>query len=226
MPPLGPIPYSVTAPPIGRERERARLKALLENGRSVLVVGPPGVGKSTLAGWVASDYPRSVRVDLESAAETVSLESLLARAAGLEVGGDIDLPSLFQRLSRARPRAVVLDGAEAALDLIARCVAPLSGRRTSGRLIVTSCVRPSGWQGAELELGPLSPPEAARLFADRARDHGFDRLEPTHLGALVKALDGLPLAVELAASRLRYRTLEELVVVAREQPLEGLFRGG
>lgn len=177
-------------------------RAFDEGAIVVTVFGMPGVGKSWIAERVASR-----RGALECGLDD-SGDLLHALAAAFEVSPPSDPELLATRLlARARDvPLVVLDGADAVLaavaDLGAKWIA--SGTRTP--LLVTSR-EPLRIGGARrIAIAPLAPAEAAKMFVTRARGlFGEAAIAPDDLGevaAIADAVDGLPLGIELALSRL------------------------
>lgn len=205
---------------VGREAEIDALeRALAPEGARVALVGPGGAGKTRLARSISG----AVICEL---AGCRSVDDVLQRAAvSLEV--DVRGPADAERLGDALgARRLVLDGCEPALDAVLHL---LAGWRT-GRVLLTSRVRPEGL--AVVELGPLGLPvgerlvdvvgsEAGRLFLARARvaRPGWvpDPAEGPVLAELLRRLDGLPLALELAAARLRLVGTRQLTALLDER---------
>lgn len=183
----------------GRAQDLADLKALLDRHGSVAIVGPPGMGKTTLA----TALEPALVVDLEGATDAPGLQSAMARALDTPV----DRPAAVDAALAGHPR-VLLDGTE-------HCDAALVERlptwleRTS--IVLTSRRRPA----ADLpvfELGPLDDAAGAALIRERVRSaRQASALEEADLQALSRALDGIPLALELAASRLRLYAPRDLL---------------
>lgn len=186
---------------IGRAEEIARAAAWLAEGAPlVCVTGPPGVGKSAVARAVAARTDGALWVSLEDADDWASRVAL---ALGCERG---DIGAALAR--RSAPR-LFLDQAdftvEGATDLVSRWLdeAPELG------VVVTSRGR-SHMQGEHLvTLAPLGTADetsdAVRMFAVLAERLGkpIADAELTTALEIVRALEGLPLAIELAAARLR-----------------------
>ena len=210
------------SPLVGRERELQELGALLAEGRLVTVLGAGGVGKTRLARHgaqsLASRFAQgAVFVALEDAHTPDELPARMASALGVAVvaGGNI-----WQALTRAlatRSLLLVLDGFEAVIDAgpaLLRLLASAPGLR----ILVTSRERLAVDGEWLLPLSGLAVPErgatdqavqralAVVLFATRARavNPAFDltvALGP--VAEICRRLDGLPLALELAASWVR-----------------------
>jgi len=179
---------------IGRAAELETAAALAAGHRLVTVTGPPGIGKSRLGRRVG---PR-LAASLAAAFVELDAAALPSAPAATEAGATV----------------LLLDGCEAALPESARfCAAVLAGS-PEVHVLATSRA-PLGIAGERLmRLGPLDDDSAVRLFVDRAearRGPGSLRgSDPAVIRAVCARLEGLPLAIELAAARLSARTLHDL----------------
>jgi predicted ATPase/DNA-binding CsgD family transcriptional regulator len=218
---------------VGREREIAAVRRALD-GRLVTLVGPGGVGKTCLAYEavrpLATRFPDGTRV-LELASLRDPGLLLQAVVDGLGVpGDDADRTALVVRYLQGRRLLLVLDNCEHLLDHVAAFVAAvLAG--TGGVTILITSRQGLGVGGEQVvEVEPLAWPEpgdpaeadaeAARafpsvaLFADRAatvlRGFTLDRNNVGDVVAICRELDGVPLALELAAVRLHILSLRQL----------------
>lgn len=168
---------------VGRDADLAAIDALLASEPVVGVTGPPGVGKTALVRVALADLPHR-RVPLSG-------DLLPALADALQLDGDADLEAVA-RVLRARPGVVWFDGLEAPEDLASLCAAS-----PQTRWVWTARSRGPGRVHA---LTPLGTDDAVALF--RARAGAWEEsVDAATVAALVDALDGLPLAVELAAAR-------------------------
>ncbi|MFD2092129.1 BTAD domain-containing putative transcriptional regulator [Blastococcus deserti] len=196
---------------VGREDERRRVLEAVRTTRLVTLTGPGGVGKSRLAAEVgaaaAGDHPAGVWwVDLAALDQPLLVVHRVAAtlAVGEQPGQD-DEETLLSALEHRGPLLLVLDNCE---HLLAAC-ARLADRIIRGcppvRILATSR-RPLGVDGeCVVPLPPMPEDDACRLFTDRARLAGTPAEEaagPAVTG-IVRSLDGLPLALELAAAQLR-----------------------
>jgi DNA-binding winged helix-turn-helix (wHTH) protein/tetratricopeptide (TPR) repeat protein len=179
---------------VGRGALRKRLREVWADGaRLVTLVGPGGVGKSHLASVVAETVGGAVRVALADARDRAGVETRLALALGAQW--------------QASPCAVlVLDDAEHLRSALRDVLDALWTQRPDQQVWVTSRSPLGIADEVVLEVEPLAPGPARvlleqRLEAEGAAGSGFR--EPDVLDALVEALEGLPLAIELAASRAR-----------------------
>ncbi|MER5642584.1 AAA family ATPase [Kitasatospora sp. NPDC002227] len=198
---------------IGREPELATLQALLTRSRLVTVTGPGGVGKSRLALRAAagSDFPDGVRLVEVSA---VQHELLLGHAVqeALRLTDSTARPPLEVLAERLAGRRllIVLDGCEHLVAACAELVEELLRAAPGVRVLATSREALQAAGEHLLPVPPLPLPEAARLFTDRATAvlPEFSGGEAVEL--LCRRLDGIPLAVELAAGRLRTLSVEQI----------------
>lgn len=216
---------------VGRTAELAELAGLLGAARLVTVTGVGGVGKSRLAARAAArTRPRDGvwHVELSPVRDPDLVAYALAGA--LEPADRTARPPrrvLLDHLA-GRRLLLVVDGFEQVVDACAALLGELL-RHAPGLRVLAAGRRPLGLAGERVvPLAPLPEPEAAELFAARAAaavpgfaahdGHRADVLE------LCRRLDGIPLALELAAGRLR--TLSPALLLARLDDRFGLLTGG
>ncbi|MFP5342922.1 MAG: ATP-binding protein [Candidatus Limnocylindria bacterium] len=200
---------------VGRDVELERLARILAGTRLLTITGPGGTGKTRLAIGLA-DASRSRFaggtwfVDLAPVRDPGLIVGTIAASMGVaEEPGTAILDTLLARL-RVAPVLLVIDNLEQLLPTAATVVADLV--RASGDLtcIVTSreILRVSGEH--EYLVPPLDDDAGTALFLDRARARGSDPLATADgermVRAIVARLEGLPLAIELAAARSRLMT--------------------
>ncbi|HSW27247.1 MAG TPA: hypothetical protein VLJ62_31110, partial [Burkholderiaceae bacterium] len=208
-------------PLLGRDDDLTALAALLQRYRLVTVVGAGGMGKTLLAQHLLSgrggDYADGVCwVELASVNDSAALPLRIAEALGVRPAAGEPLAGLCAAVS-SMTMLLALDNAEHLLADVARAAAALLEAAPGLRLLVTSqaplrlaCehvyrVGPLGTPQGPLPAGLAQTFSAVALFVERAR--GTDaRFVLTDAGApaaieLCRQLDGLPLAIELAAAR-------------------------
>ena len=220
--------------------------------RLLTLVGPPGMGKTRLAMRYAevrgASFAASGGVwfcDLTEALDVTDLCAVVARAIGFRLSTQVDVEMMVddvaEGLARAGPALVVLDNFEQLGRSAARTVEQLCAMAPEARILVTSRERLGVTGESVIELVPLELPragesdtvqllasEAVTLFEERARAAGgWDDARPSmasEAAALVRELDGIPLAIELAAARSRVLAPDELL--ARLARRSGVLLGG
>ncbi|MEV7195688.1 AAA family ATPase [Streptomyces sp. NPDC093510] len=195
---------------VGRGTELAELATALEAGRLVTVTGVGGVGKSRLAARAAARSrlrDGAWLVDLTALRDPDLLEHAFAEA--LELTDHTKRPPRQVLLGHLAERELLLvvDGFEPLVDACAALVRDLLVHSPGLRVLAVGR-RPLETEGERLlPLAPLPGPDAAALFTDRATAGlpGFavDDGNRSDVMELCRRLDGIPLAVELAAGRLR-----------------------
>ena len=203
---------------IGRDADRATVRALLDAGRLVTITGPGGVGKTSLATAIAFTV-QGPMVFVELAAVRSADLVLGAIAAQLGLAFDPELSLRTQVIEAiARRGLIVLDNLEH-LPAAAPLVADLVGSTPGIRVLVTSRA-PLGLPNELVHvLDPLraddAASDAARLFVRTAHRLGtdVDRAAATQeqVVEICRRLDGLPLAIELVAARLRVVSLDDVL---------------
>lgn len=233
---------------VGRERVLIDLLRLLADHRVVTICGPGGCGKTRLAVEAARQraglYADGVWfLDLTALTPQESIAAFTARALGIrDVARDAGPEDGVERALASKNLLLVFDNCEHVVDAAATWVARLSAACASVSILATS--RESldlfDEQVFDLPLLDVAPEaagagecrqsEALQLFESRARSRrpGFLPSEPQiiAIAEICRRLDGLPLAIELAASHARSLSVEEILERVRERPLEvGQARG-
>ncbi|MFD5662294.1 ATP-binding protein [Streptomyces hirsutus] len=190
---------------VGRAAELDELSRALTASRLVTVTGPGGVGKSRLAARVAARCaPRDGvwRVELAALGDAEFVDHMVVEALGL-TDHTTRLPRETLRGHLAERRLLlVLDGFEHLVDACAELVADLL-RRAPGLRVLAVGRRALSVAGERLvPLAPLGEDEAVRLLAVRAGQHAVGAGDEGQMRELCRRLDGIPLAIELAAGRL------------------------
>ncbi|MER7924662.1 AAA family ATPase [Streptomyces sp. NPDC096057] len=212
---------------VGRSAELAELARALDASRLVTVTGPGGVGKSRLAAHAAtrSAPPDGVwRVELAPVRDPELVDFAVVEALGLtDHTARLPREALLGHLTE-RQLLLVLDGFEHLVEVCAELVAELLGRVPGLRVLAVGR-RPLELAGERIvTVAPLGEDEALELFADRAAQQGVILGDEPGVRELCRRLDGIPLAVELAAGRLRALTPGELL--ARFDDRFRLLAGG
>jgi non-specific serine/threonine protein kinase len=236
---------------VGRQRELACARRLLHNTRLLTLTGPGGSGKTRiclrLVAETAAEFPDGVYfVPLAPIRDPGLVLSSIVRHIGLQDSRDRPLIEHLTSFLREHAALLVLDNFEQVLPA-ATLLAEILTHTKALKLIVTSraCLRISGEQ--EFPVPPLEVPDAAlprsvsaiansesvKLFVERASAMlpGFavDAKNADALAQIVRRLDGLPLAIELAAARVKLlppeamlprleHSLGVLVTAARDMP--------
>ena len=204
---------------IGRELEIVEVAEALSERRLVTLVGAGGSGKTRLAVEVAasvlSEFPDGVWfVQLGAATTADQVASLTAQILRIgERGGQPLLTTLWRQLAM-RSLLLVIDNCEHLIDAVAHFANELLAQCPDIRVLATSR-EVLGVRGEHaIAVAPLGEGDAARLFVERARaavpgfGEGTDGLDA--VGEICRRLDGLPLAIELAAARLRGISLRQI----------------
>jgi predicted ATPase/DNA-binding winged helix-turn-helix (wHTH) protein len=197
---------------VGRETDLAEVARRLRTARLVTLVGPGGVGKTRLA--IEAAGPGEVCF-VELAQSGTSVAQAVVAALGLREAPPVPgPPQLIQRLIAAlaeRDLLLILDNCEHVVAEAAQCAYDLLVACPKLRILATSR-EPLAITGEALHsVQPLAVPEAVRLFVDRARAVVPDFVaDLPALHRICVALDGLPLAIELAAARLRTLSITDI----------------
>ena len=206
---------------VGRQAEMTSLREVLASSRLVTLTGAGGVGKTRLAVHVATQAVNDFRdgvfyVDLAPITHADVVPVTAARALGLPDQPGRSTMDTLLRFIRDRQMLIVLDNCEHLLDASATLVAEMLAAAPALTVLATSR-EPLGvsgeatWQVPSLSLAD----DAIALFIDRARLVRADfTITDNNAGAVAEIcvrLDGMPLAIELAAARVRALSLTEIV---------------
>ncbi|GBG35888.1 transcriptional regulator [Mycobacterium montefiorense] len=206
---------------VGRDAELAEVRKLLADNRLVTLTGAGGVGKTRLAvqiaGQLATEFPGGVwYVDLAPITDPGVVPIAVARALELPDQPGCSTMDTISRFVADRKMLVVLDNCEHLLDASAAVMVALLGVGTALTLLATSreaigVAGEVGWRVPSLSFGG----EATELFSDRARrarpDFVVTEDNAPVVAEICSRLDGLPLAIELAAARVRALSLPEIL---------------
>ncbi|WP_253784640.1 AfsR/SARP family transcriptional regulator [Nocardia amikacinitolerans] len=232
---------------LGRDGDLDELVGLLRAARVVTVLGPGGTGKTRVANEVGARVARresvvlvelasvrstsvaDARADIESAISTTLGIGEVVREPGLLRQGRIDTGRRLRDALSARPMLLILDNCEHLIDAVAEVVADLIGSCEQLTVLTTSRAPLAISAESVYPLAPLAIDAAGSpatdLFSARARAvRPTVRLDPDAVARLCAMLDGLPLAIELAAARVRTMSVEE--IESRLEHRFALLRGG
>ncbi len=217
---------------IGREQELAEIKQHLATVRLLTLTGIGGIGKTRLAHQAAAEMLDAYRdgvwfVDLAPLADPALVPSALAQVLEVKEAPAQSLLDALCSSLRTREALLIIDNCEHVLDGCARLIAALLRETTQVTVIATSRepLHLHGERTYPLGSLPLADPkadalsiarsDAVRLFVERARQQRprFD-LQEERAGAVAEIcvrLDGIPLALELAAARVAVLPVEQIV---------------
>ncbi|MFF8451191.1 ATP-binding protein [Streptomyces leeuwenhoekii] len=198
---------------VGRDEELTRLTELFRRARLVTLTGTGGTGKTRLAIEAAAGRPDVCFVELAPLTDGTQIPYAVLAALGVRDGFRGPSGDAVERLLSAledRAPLLVLDNCEHLVEEAARLTALLLGACPGVRVLATSR-EALGITGEVLvPVTPLPPGPAVRLFVERARAVRPDFEGHARVADICAALDGLPLAIELAAARLRTLSPDEL----------------
>jgi predicted ATPase/DNA-binding SARP family transcriptional activator len=215
-----PLPGALTKPVdsfLGRDDDLREVGELLRSARLVTLTGSGGVGKTRLALEAAhahaGSFPDGAAIcELAS----VSQPEAVLRAVGWSIGltdmGSSPLTDQLVAHLRSRRMLLVLDGCEHVLDSAAALASMLIRRTDTTTVLATSRERLAVAGEQVRPVAPLGPTASVRLFRDRARAVTAElAVTDEQVADVCSRLDGLPLAVELAAARAGSLRVEEMV---------------
>ena len=223
---------SLTSPPlfltrfVGRDQEVAAIRAILGETRLLTLTGSGGSGKTRLASEVASASPGAAWVELSPLHDPMLLPGAVLAALDMEQGSRPPMDALLDAL-RDRELLLVLDNCEHLVDACAHLAESLL--HSCPRLSILATSREAlGIRGERAWLVPglsisgvvantpeaIEGSEAVRLFVDRAQaavaKFALTAANAAAIAHICRRLDGLPLAIELAAARVRSLPPEQL----------------
>jgi len=218
------IPEALT-PLVGRDSERRDLATLLAEERFITLVGPGGVGKTRLA----LEVGRAAAEDLSLGGCLVELAPVgdpAGVAPAIAAALDLPDPTRLAEVIGDRDVLIVLDNCEHVITAAAEVAEDLLERCPGLRLLATS--REGLRVGGEIiwPVPPLAPHDAVHLFEARAKAAGATTALDEHdlIVDICARLDGLPLAIELAAARTRAFPITQ--IAARLNDRFRLLTGG
>jgi predicted ATPase len=232
--PSSNLPLSLTSF-IGREAEVTEIAALLRQHRLVTLTGPGGIGKTRTALQSAAAFADAVSdgtwlVELGALDDPARVIAALASALGVQEAPNHPLLDVVLAFLEQKRLLVVVDNCEHVIDAVRDLVANVLRRCPAVRVLTTSreplnvpgerryliAPLPFPPAGEAIDARSLLALDAPRLFAERAAaaDRRFSVTDENapHVAEICRRLDGIPLALELAAARVRMFTVNELAV--------------
>src|ERR1700729_1676238 len=218
---LRPAPTSF----IGRETEAGEVQAAVKAHRLVTLTGVGGVGKTRLALEVAArlvdEFPDGVWLfELAAVTDPASVPDAVAAVLGITQQPGMSVSQTVAAALEGRMRLLVFDNCEHVRDAAADLVESILAQSATVRILATSreglgIPDEQLWRVPSLDLGAGIDSAAVDLFVERARSvaSDFSLAQPGGADAVVeicRRLDGIPLAIELAASRVGSMTTSEV----------------
>jgi predicted ATPase/class 3 adenylate cyclase len=218
---LRPAPTSF----IGREVEAGEVQAAVKGHRLVTVTGVGGVGKTRLAlevaGRLADEFPDGVWFfELAAVADPAAVPDAVAAVLGITQQPGRSVAQSVAAALEGRVRLLVFDNCEHVLDTAADLIEAILATSATTKIVATSreglgIADEQLWPVPSLDAGAGTDSAAVALFVERARSVAprFSVGEADEAAAVVdicRRLDGIPLAIELAASRMSSMTASEV----------------
>jgi predicted ATPase len=210
---------------IGRESEVAEVQAAVKAHRLVTLTGVGGVGKTRLAvevaGRLADEFPDGVWFfDLAAVTDPAAVPDAVAAVLGIIQQPGKTVSDSVAGALEGRVRLLVFDNCEHVLDAAAGLVEAILAHSATVKIVVTSreglrVADEQLWPVPSLDVGAGIDSAAVSLFSERAQavSPGFSVANADEAAAVVeicRRLDGIPLAIELAASRMASMTVSEV----------------
>jgi predicted ATPase/class 3 adenylate cyclase len=210
---------------IGRESEVTEIEAAVKAHRLVTLTGVGGVGKTRLAvevaGWLADEFPDGVWFfELAAVTDPAAIPDAVAAVLGITQQPGKTLSESVAAALEGRLRLLVFDNCEHVLDAAADLIELILGHSATVRILATSreglgVVDEQLWPVPSLDVEAGIDSDSVALFVERAQGvtPSFSIANTDEASAVVEIcqrLDGVPLAIELAASRMASMTASEV----------------
>jgi predicted ATPase/class 3 adenylate cyclase len=229
---IGNLPVDAS-PVIGRDELVSRVSELLDAPGVVTLIGSGGVGKTRLAidvgHQVAGRFPDGVWfVDLAPVSDRRGMMAAVIRSMGLARRSGQTLESTLRDVLSSRQALLIIDNAEHLADATRDLISQVLVHGSASRLLVTSRIPLGASAETKIRVEPLVTPKrvgvrsvedallspAVQLFVERARrarpDFSLTRDNFMDVAAICDELDGLPLAIELAAARVEIMSIAQI----------------
>jgi predicted ATPase len=198
---------------IGRSAEVAEVEALLHKRRLVTLTGVGGVGKTRLALEVATElvheFPDGVWVfELAAVTDPAAVPDAVAAVLGITQQPGKSVGASVAAALEGRVRLLLFDNCEHVLDAVADLIADILAQSASVKILTTSREALGIDDERSWRVPSLEDSAAVELFEDRAQSSSAD--EANAVEEICRRLDGIPLAIELAASRMESMTATEV----------------
>ncbi|WP_231988805.1 adenylate/guanylate cyclase domain-containing protein [Mycobacterium sp. 1274761.0] len=223
FPPLRTLdtsPGNLRPPPtsfVGRDAELPDIKEALRTQRLVTLTGVGGVGKTRLAleaaTQVADEFPDGVWLfELATVSDPAAVPDAIACILGVTQQPGITVTESVATAQDGRIRLLLLDNCEHVLDAVADVTEAILTHSATARILATSREALGMPDEQVWRVRSLDVDTAVDLFMERARHvaQGFSAGDPEAISEICRRLDGIPLAVELAASRMASMTATEM----------------
>jgi predicted ATPase/DNA-binding SARP family transcriptional activator len=218
-----PRPVSET---VGRQDDHARITAAMDVAPLVTLVGPGGVGKTRLAMVAGNQHRDGAWIDLAPVRRDDDVAPAFAEGLGISIPTGTEIVRAVVEALASFKGTVIVDNCEHVLDPVAELLDAALCRSRRIRILATSRERLDLAGELVIPVVPLRAPRpheatrndpAVRLFLDRLTAAGGRPVDPSDAAEVVAAVDGLPLAIELAAARAASLPIDDLVARLRER---------